>query len=60
MKHFYVCLAVLVTCILTACSEGEVAPEILPGAGSEIYFEDAMNFGSDVWGLKRSDKIEIG
>lgn len=47
MKHFYVCLAVLVTCILTACSEGEVAPEILPGAGSEIYFEDAMNFGSD-------------
>lgn len=37
MKHFYVCLAVLVTCILTACSEGEVAPEILPGAGSEIY-----------------------
>lgn len=25
MKHFYVCLAVLVTCILTACSEGEVA-----------------------------------
>lgn len=47
MKHFYVCLAVLVACILTACSEDEVVPEILPGAGSEIYFEDAMNFGSD-------------
>lgn len=47
MKHFYVCLAVLVTCILTACSEDEVVPEILPGADSEIYFEDAMNFGSD-------------
>lgn len=47
MKHFYVCLAVLVTCILTACSEDEVAPEILPGSGSEIYFNDAINFSSD-------------
>lgn len=49
MKHLYVCLAVLVTCILTACSDKETAdketvPEITPDSGSEIFFNDAMSF----------------
>lgn len=47
MKHFYVCLAVLVTCMMMACSDDEANPEITPGLGSEIYFSDAMNFDSN-------------
>lgn len=30
-----------------ACSDDEIAPEIIPSSGSEIYFIDAMNFTSD-------------
>jgi hypothetical protein len=47
MKHFYVCLMLLVSCIMFACSDEKVAPEITPNSGSEIYFNDAMNFSSD-------------